>query len=401
MKSTLVARVVPRSQRGAALISALLLLAMMSAMAVALVYKVNHEQHLQAADSGNTAAYYGAEAGMEKMMSDLSLLYTQIAAPTNCDIAKLQATPPPQSIVGSTYPEYVFNVPTAGGGCASPPTNVQTISSGPNSGLQAGIVRMSLQVTADSSAGDAVRLIRNVEVAQIPVFQFGVFSDSDLSYFPGPNFDFAGRVQTNGNLFLAEGGGATLTFHSPMRAAGDIVRDQLANGAGTQAQGRTGNVLVPTAPNGCDAGQPACRNLAITEGSSIGGPTPTYSPTGTGVVNPNWISLSTSTYAGQILSGTTGAKQLTLSFVQPGVGPIEIVRRPLPGEAPTSLVGESRLYNQAQIRVLLNDNPAELPGGAGDPQNIRLANVKNGGAAPDYSNGVPVTGPGPVGKPSF
>jgi hypothetical protein len=79
---------------------------------------------------------------------------------------------------------------------------------------------MSLQVTADSNAGDEARLIRNVEVAQIPVFQFGVFSDSDLSYFPGPNFDFAGRVQTNGNLFLAEGGGSTLTFHSPMRASG-------------------------------------------------------------------------------------------------------------------------------------------------------------------------------------
>ena len=394
MKSTLVARVAPRSHRGAALISVLLLLAMMSAMAVALVYKVNHEQHLQAADSGNTAAYYGAEAGMEKMMSDLSLLYTQIAAPTNCDIATLQNNPPQQSIVGSTYPEYVFNVPTVGGGCTAPPTNVQTISSGPNAGLQAGIVRLSLQVTADSTAGDEVRLIRNVEVAQIPVFQFGVFSDSDLSYFPGPNFDFAGRVQTNGNLFLAEGGGATLTFHSPMRAAGDVVRDQLANGASTTAQGRTGNVLIPTAPGGCDGAQPACRNLTVNpnDGSSIGGPTPAYSSTGTGSANPIWNSLSTSTYAGMILSGTTGARQLTLSFVQPGVGPIEIVRRPLPGESPTSLVGESRLYNQAQIHVLLSDDPAELPGGAGDPQNIRLANLQSNGAAPDYTNGVPVAG---------
>ncbi len=396
MKAAPFAGVVPRLQRGVALVSVLLMLAMMSAMAVALVYKVNHEQHLQAADSGNTAAYYGAEAGMEKMMADLSLLYAQIAAPTNCDIATLQNNPPPQAAVGSTYPEYVFNVPVAGGGCVSPPTTTQTISSGPNAGLQAGIVRMSLQVTADSQAGDEARLIRSVEVAQIPVFQFGVFSDSDLSYFPGPNFDFAGRVQTNGNLFLAEGAGATLTFHSPIRAAGDVVRDQLANGASTTAQGRTGAVLVPTAPNGCDGGQPACRNLTVNpnDGSSKGGPTATYSPTGTGTVNPIWNSLSTSTYAGMILSGTTGAKQLTLSFVQPGVGPIEIVRRPLPGENPTSLVGESRLYNQAQIRVLLSDNPAELPGGAGDPQNIRLANVQTSGAAPDYTNGVPIGGLG-------
>ena len=394
MKSTPLAGVVPRLQRGVALISVLLLLAIMSAMAVALVYKVNHEQHLQAADSGNTAAYYGAEAGMEKMMADLSLLYAQIAAPTNCDIATLQNNPPPQGAVGSTYPEYVFNVPVAGGGCVAPPTTTQTISSGPNAGLQAGIVRMSLQVTADSQAGDEARLIRSVEVAQIPVFQFGVFSDSDLSYFPGQNFDFAGRVQTNGNLFLASSAGTALTFHSAIRAAGDVVRDQLANGAGTLAQGRTGKVLIPTAPNGCDGGQPACQDLTVNpnDGSSIGGPTPTYSPTGKGTVNKGWNTLSTSTYAGMILSGTTGAKQLTLSFVQPGVGAIEIVRRPLPNEAITSLLGESRLYNLAQVRVLLSDNPAELPGGAGDPQNIRLANVQTSAAAPDYTNGVPVAG---------
>src|SRR3984893_3743808 len=382
------------SQRGIALISVLILLSLMSAMAVALVCKVNHEQRLQAADSGNTVAYYGAEAGMEKMIADLSLLYTQEASPTNCDIVKLQNFPPPQNVVGSTYPEYVFNVPTAGvGGCVAPPTNVQTISSGPNSGLQAGIVRMTLQVTADSNAGDEARLIRNVEVAEIPVFQFGVFSQSDLSYFPGPDFDFTGRVQTNGNLFLAEGAGATLKFHGPIRAAGDVVRDQLANGASTTAQGRTGSVLIPTAPNGCDAGQPACRNLTVNpnEGSSIGGPTPAYSPMGTGTVNPAWNSLSTNTYAGMILSGTTGAKPLTSSFVQPGVGPIEIVRRLGVGESPISLLRESRLYNQAQIRVLLSDDPAELPGGAGDAQNIRLANVLNTGGV-DYRNGVPVVG---------
>jgi hypothetical protein len=296
-------------------------------------------------------------------------------------------------VVGVTYPEYVYNVPVPnGGGCGALPTTNQTISSGPNEGLQAQIVPLSLQVTADRLAVEEARLIRKVEIAQIPVFQFGVFSQSDLSYFPGPNFDFSGRVHTNGNLFLAAGGGSTLTFHSKIRAAGDVVRDQLANGNSTLAQGRTGNVLIPTAPSGCDGGQPACRNLqaAPNEGSSIAGPTPPYG--GTGAANPVWSSLSSSTYNGMILSGTTGAKQLTLPFVQPGVGPIEIIRRPLAGESVTSALGVSRLYNQAQIRVLLSDNPAELPGGTGAAQNIRLANLKTSGAAPDYTNGVPVAG---------
>src|SRR5260370_5996595 len=105
-----------------------------------------------------------------------------------------------------------------------------------------------------------------------------------------------------------------------------------------------------------------------------------------------WSSLSSSTYNGMILSGTTGAKQLTLPFVQPGVGPIEIIRRPLAGESVTSTLGVSRLYNQTQIRVLLSDNPAALPGGTGHAQNILLAHVNTSAAAPDYTNGVPVAG---------
>ena len=391
-----------KAESGIALITVLLLLTLLSAIAVALVYKVNHEQHLQGADSGNTVAYYGAEAGMEKMMADLSLLYTQKAAPTNCDIIALQATPPNAAAVGTTYREYIYNVPPPpGGGCAAPPTNVQTISSGANAGLQAQIVRMNLQVTADSPAGDEARLIRNVEIAEIPVFQFGVFSQSDLSYFPGPDFNFAGRVQTNGNLFLAEGGGAKLTFHSPIRACGrcgarsarewrEHARAR-AHGTGADSDGAE---RMRRRPAGLPqfAGEPERRQL---DWRADGGVCARRNGRGE---SESGTRFRSTTYAGNILSGTTGAKALTLDFVQGDTGPIEIIRRPAPAEDPTSLTGESRLYNQAQIRVLLSDDPNELPGGAGDPQNIRLANLQTNGGAPDYTNGVPVVG---VGKSFF
>ena len=126
------------------------------------------------------------------------------------------------------------------------------------------------------------------------------------------------------------------------------------------------------------------------EGSSIGGPSTTYG--GTGVANGNWVGLSKTTYNSMILSGSTGVKPLNLSFVQSGVKAIDILRRPLAGESATTALGESRMYNQAQIRVLLSDDPAELPGGSGDANNIRLANVQTNGAAPNYINGVPVPG---------
>lgn len=64
----------------------------------------------------------------------------------------------------------------------------------------------------------------------IPVFQFGIFSDTDLSFFAGPNFDFGGRVHTNGNLWLSEGDGATLTMRDKITAVGQVIRTNLENG---------------------------------------------------------------------------------------------------------------------------------------------------------------------------
>ena len=70
---------------------------------------------------------------------------------------------------------------------------------------------------------------------------------------------------------------------------------------------------------------------------------------------------------------------MDLPFVSPGLRAIELIRRPPTGEDPDSLVGKSRMYNMAQIRVLINDNEADLPGGAG----VRLANV-----APYFTSGT-------------
>src|ERR1700688_3963421 len=116
MNNTVLAASRRRSDKGVALIAVLLLLTLLSAVAVAVVYKVNHEQHLQRTDMANTLAFYGAEAAMEKMVADLSNLYAQKAAPTNCDITNLQALAPNQMVVGVTYPEYIYNVPVPNGG---------------------------------------------------------------------------------------------------------------------------------------------------------------------------------------------------------------------------------------------------------------------------------------------
>jgi hypothetical protein len=389
-------------QEGYVLLGALLLLLLLSAVAVTVAYTVNSERTISTSDEEGNLAYYGAEAGMEKMTADLGSLYSTTLSPTPTQISNLGSAPP--SLNGIDYSqEYVVQCVVSGNQCTTQP---DPISSGPYAGLQAQIIPINLKVTAQRNTLSAaqVRITRNVEVGLIPVFQFGVFSDSDLSFFPGPPMEFNGRVHTNGNLFVTADSGNTnpgITFHAKVTAAQDIIITQLSNTLLTGKVNGTcygptpgctatgggpyqGPVFVPTAANsGCyNAGAlsitSSCTQLIY--GSLQGGP-------GSGKEGTPWKTFSTGTTNSMVVNKDTGATPLILPFVQSGVGPIEIIRQPMPGESPASAVGQSRLYNEAQIRVLLADTPADLPGGKNQPGDVWLDNY----APPTPSTGTVYT----------
>ena len=191
--------------RGFTLIASLLVLVLLSAIAAGLLFMVYGAGQVGGNDLETNRAYYGAESGMELLTANLAALYQQSQAPTPAQITALANNPPDSTMISyMDYQESITWTPDANGNPASHPS---VISSGPNAGLNAEIIPLTLKVSATRPGGASVNMTRGVEVALIPVFQFGVFSDSDLSYFAGPNFDFQGRVHTNGNLFLAEGNG--------------------------------------------------------------------------------------------------------------------------------------------------------------------------------------------------
>jgi hypothetical protein len=396
--------------RGFTLIAALMLLMIMSGIAIGLLMMVNTEGKVGSQDTQNSLAFHSAEGAIEHMTSDLANMFQNIQSPTAAQIQALSSQAPPNTAYMS-YPIYTLTPATNGAGNLS--TAFGQISSGTYQGLYAQILPVTLQVTATTSlaglgtVGDEVNMSRTVEVALIPVFQFGVFSDSDLGFFSSPNLDFAGRVHTNGDLYLGVANCCTLTFHDKMTAWGNVIRTVLPNGLAANANNDSGAVWIPQAAQGCDLpGQPACRQIAANEGSLIGagGNPPASGPT------PGWgANISLGAYNGFIKDGNwgnpggTGATNLTLPFVNGTTGaanqpqPYEIVRRPPAGESPSSALGASRLYNEAEIRVLLSDTPADLPGGVGDPNNIRLTNPNIAGAT--YQYGVPTSVP--VGLPAL
>jgi hypothetical protein len=391
--------------RGFTLIAALLVLALLSAIAVSLLYMVHGAGQIGGNDLESNRAYYGAESGMELLTANLAALYQQNQSPTPAQLTNLANSPPDSSMISSmNYQESITWTPDANG---NPAAKVSVISSGPSAGLTAEIIPLTLKVTATRPGGASVNMTRGVEVALIPVFQFGVFSDSDLSYFAGPPFAFQGRVHTNGNLFLAANSGP-LVLDAKVTAAKEIIRDRLANNYSSGAAYQ-GDVYVPNQNGGCDppnpTADPNCLKFLMSYASWNGGIPPAAGQANSNPSPNDWLSISTGKFNGFIGNGASlGVQPLTLPFVQGANGSaqqIQIIRKPPLGESATSSTGSSREFNKANIRVLLANTEADLapdrPALVGDADNIALsapnATPNNGcvGTRTDVVTGVGTT----------
>lgn len=341
----------PGSERGIALITTLLLLMLVSALLVGFTAIVVSDQKFRGMDRDRTKAFYGAQAGLEKLTADLGNLFSTNFAPTGVEINALAATPPALSGIAFTAADgstgYKIDFPTDANG--NPQAAVHNITSGPYEGLIGLLTPYTIDVTAKSASGGETHMQRTLQTVAIPVFQFGNFSDVDLSFFAGPNFTVGGRVHTNGNLFLSNGAGATLKFQDKITAVGEVVRQDLSNGVSIDvASAHTGTVLVPTAPG-------ATRALQRTEGSVTGMP-------GSTLNDPTWTNLSLSTYNGYLRNGRTGAKPLNLPLLTAGGSNPDLVRRPASATEDTTnptLYGE-RYFTKASVRILLSDTAADL-----------------------------------------
>jgi hypothetical protein len=353
-------------ENGIALITALLVLMLISSIIVGFCWLVMTDQAEGGYTNRRETAFYGAEAGMEKLTADLNNLFSQNYAPSSAEVNAIAAFGNDPTIPGVQYIDpaigtagsgYEIGFPVDGNG--NPLATNLTINSGPYQGMVGLVTPYTLTVISSSVAGSEVKLQRTVQTVGIPLFQFGIFSQTDLSFFAGPDFNFGGRVHTNGNLWLAEGGG-TLTLGDKVTAVGEVIRTNLSNTWPT-SNGYTGVVDILTAPG-------TYRAMAMTEGSLVG--------TLGSAANTGWQNISIGTYNGYVRDGdidpptytgvnSTGATTLNITIATPQLGgtPVDLIRRPIAGElasAPGKL-GE-RYFSAASLRILLSDNPADITG---------------------------------------
>jgi hypothetical protein len=394
----------PGSERGVALITVMMIMLLMSALMIGFATITSSDQRFRGIDKDRMRAFYGATSGLEKLTADLGNLFLTNVAPTPAQIAALADLKP-------TIPQVTFSAPSGvtAYGVALIPCNSAgatscngTVSTGPYAGLIALKKMYSLDAMAHTALGGEAHLNRKLETVAIPVFQFGTFSDVDLSFFAGANFNFGGRVHTNGNLFLAAQTTGTTTITDKVTAVGDVIRARMQNGNPIVAANFNGTLSLATATN-------SFRNLLINEGSLIDG-------VGS-AVNVNWPTVSLSTYNGYVRNGGcppvtgcstpprgTGAKPLNLPLITVGGSNPDLTRRAPANEITTNpvLFGE-RLFGKVSLRILLSDTANDitsLPTVTPTPP-VRLGDEGGTGAGltndwftnpPPASNGVPFLG---------
>jgi hypothetical protein len=357
----------------------MLLLTLSMAMLGGFMTMVVTDQKLRAGDQDSTRAFYGAHGALERLTADLGNLFLSDFAPDSDQLDELTEEVPDFERMsfdddGEGRSGYRIEVDDLDGDGDSfdangaPDTEEADIESGPFQGLRALSSTYRLTAVARAKAGQAggaeVHLERTLNTVSIPLFQFGIFSDNDLSMFPGPAFNFGGRVHSNGNLFLASGAGP-LTLRDRVTVVGEVVRTHLSNGWDTNSN-YNGNVSVVRSNN-------VFRNLAKSEGSLV-------DTLGSTENEPTWTNISIGTYNGYLRNSRTGARRLDLPFVSLGATPIDLLKRGVPSE--DSRILAQRMYALASLRILLSDVAADitpLPDvTAALPMPLEQANVYNG-----------------------
>ena len=83
------------------------------------------------------------------------------------------------------------------------------------------------RAVAPDSSNIVSAVKQEIQLASIPIFQFGIFYAIDLEVCPGANMNVTGRTHSNGSIYLQPSG--NLTFQTHVTAAQQILHTKSAN----------------------------------------------------------------------------------------------------------------------------------------------------------------------------
>ena len=368
------------NESGIALITVLLILVLMGALLFTFTVKIQNSQKMLGMDMSSDRAFSGAYAALERITQEMAnMLRTDTlndAAIRRLEEAAINITNQMGKDNGAGETEMVDHegnvITIRNPQITVSDTTTRKIIKGAFEGLLANIATYTISVTAKAKTGEEITLEREVQVVLIPVFQFGVFSDSSLAFFPGNRFNFGGRVHTNEDLYLGHGYAEGLWMSDYVTAHG-LIRTQTRNN-GTSWSGDH-NVRITTRKDPTQDSH--YRRLTQNEGNEDNSNN-TYRNNPAG-----WKTNVSDKYNGFLNNGNTGAFRLDLPVAgNEATQPIDIIRRGVNGE-PKELA-EQRYFTMASIRILLSDTVNDIT------------------SLPEWSGGTPVALAGQfLGTPNY
>ncbi|HLM59278.1 MAG TPA: pilus assembly PilX N-terminal domain-containing protein, partial [Pyrinomonadaceae bacterium] len=373
-------------ERGAALAIAIIVVAILLVIALTALAFSSTEARIAGSDLQRTQTFYATSAALEKMTNDFSNLFRKKMKPNNADLQTIVDSPP-QALKdkGFSFVQTLsedtdrLNELRAIQGLPNTVYPRVNIPEGPYAGLYSSIIPYKLSSTATMQTTKVeVELEREFNNYLVPLFQFGIYSNEDLEFSPGPLMTFNGRVHSNRNIYAMR----NIKFLNRVSMAGELVRRATRGGEPNTGSGsdnvwfEVGGINVQSTegsvkPDGNTSGGP---NFA----GSVPGQRGYHPGSPNGAPNPNWESESVkpangsrNRFGGQVLTNTTGANELKTPLELAGNSPAELIKRSLPSDG--EILASSRYHNKSQIRILIDDesvgsgtsNVAGIPAGKG------------------------------------
>jgi hypothetical protein len=224
--------------RGLALISVFVLATMLLTLTLTLSVSVRSDTQLRGAFAQHVAGFYAAEAGLHRGIGGYESIFLDFDLPTGADFDEQRLT------IGGRETIYQLS-PKAGLGnaCAtSAPSPCAMKSTIPLGDAFGGMhtTQYGYAVTSRAWRGEDVQGAAgaDLQVHNIPLFQFMAFYANDLEIAPVSEMILEGRIHTNADLYLGGGGGPLRIRDDPpsgvfsvqVSAGGSIHRGRKSDG---------------------------------------------------------------------------------------------------------------------------------------------------------------------------
>ncbi len=208
-----------RSERGFATLIALLMVGMLTLLGIAALSTSDDEVNIAGNAYNEMRTFYAAEGGLEAAAAALQTEWDSTGVPP---------------MLMPTETREINNCVVTYGTADNGPATQDVLSTGTLTGLHALVKSFTItSVAVSQNDHGKMELSQTFQTALVPLFQFAVFYENDLEIAPGPAMTLAGRVHTNGNLWLQTG--TSLQMDSYVTSAGSIYHGR--KGAGSVASG--------------------------------------------------------------------------------------------------------------------------------------------------------------------